>query len=361
MPIASKNFLLAFDFDLPAASGSQEGILFIHSSPADQSSVSLMRLMKLYPNKKFDLIKKEGRPFPEAKELKAHTYQEAHLPPDFQIPDWTSPAKFGLIFFCINMDIGLVLKKQKPDHKAEDVEYEVIEEKLKERYGNILEFLNNSNLKESTYVIDKNFRVWKLTYCDIEGWSTKWETGGESFFLPMTLLSPKERETLFELGHSGPAAGAIVNIGNFLGGSSILLGKGSKKENREKVYSFDPKRYLLKENYLEKNQVDDWVVFNRKSSEEGAQSWKTREDPRIRLLFIDGDHSYRACKKDISMWIPFLVPGGIIALHDYSRSDYGGNIYGVTQAVHDTILSADEFENFQRKDYIFLATRKNEN
>ena len=59
------------------------------------------------------------------------------------------------------------------------------------------------------------------------------------------------------------------------------------------------------------------------------------------------------------MWIPFLVPGGVVALHDYSRADYGGNIYGVTKAVHDTILCTEEFFDFRRKDYIFLATKKN--
>ncbi len=359
MPIASKNFLLAFDFDLPTAPDTPGDILFIHSSPIEQSSVSISRLNQLYSNNNFHVIKKDGIDFPEEKLHKTYTYKEAHLPPGFKVPRGEKATNFGLAFFCINMDIGLVLKKQKPDDVPEDVEYEAIEDKLKNRYENILSFLETLNLKEVTYVIDKNFKVWKLTHCDIEGWSAKWEVGGESLLLPMTLLSAKEREELFKLGNSGPAEGAIVNIGNFLGGSSILLGKGSKKGNREKVYSFDPKYYSLKENYLKENQVDDWIIFNRQNSENGAQSWQERDDKRIRLLFIDGDHSYEACKKDISMWIPFLVPGGIVALHDYSRADYGGNIYGVTKAVHDTILSTEEFVNFRRKDYIFIATKKN--
>lgn len=358
MSFIARNFLLAFDFDLPVSSGTKGNILYIHSSRPEQSAVSLSRLAELYPDKELSLIKNEGFRFCEGKQIKTYTFKEACLPPDFQSPNWATPPKFGMVFFCVNMNIDLVLKKQKPDNEAEDVEYELVEEKLKERYGNILDFLENAHLKEVAYVIDKRYKVWKLTHCDIESLSVKWDVGEETLFLPMTLLSVTERKELFFLGRSGPAEGAIINIGNFLGGSSILMARGSKNENREKVYSFDPKFVSLRENYLKENQVDDWVIFSRQSSENGAQNWGKREDKRIRLLFIDGDHSYEECKKDISIWSPFLVPGGVIALHDYSVADHQGDIYDVTRAVYDTILCSEEFEDFRQKDYLFLAAKK---
>src|SRR6202043_3903805 len=36
----------------------------------------------------------------------------------------------------------------------------------------------------------------------------------------------------------------------------------------------------------------------------------------IRLLWIDGDHSYEGAKKDLDGFLPRLVPGGVVAFHD---------------------------------------------
>jgi len=43
------------------------------------------------------------------------------------------------------------------------------------------------------------------------------------------------------------------------------------------------------------------------------------KDP-IHLLFIDGDHDYKAVVGDIAGWVPKVVPGGIVAFHDYAPS-----------------------------------------
>jgi predicted O-methyltransferase YrrM len=52
----------------------------------------------------------------------------------------------------------------------------------------------------------------------------------------------------------------------------------------------------------------------------------------IDFIFIDGDHSYDACKADIAAWTPFVKRGGVIAFHDFgSRAD------GVTRAIFEQI------------------------
>lgn len=38
----------------------------------------------------------------------------------------------------------------------------------------------------------------------------------------------------------------------------------------------------------------------------------------IHLLFIDGDHDYPVVKADIANWTPKIVPGGVVAFHDYA-------------------------------------------
>lgn len=54
-------------------------------------------------------------------------------------------------------------------------------------------------------------------------------------------------------------------------------------------------------------------------------------DEYFDVIFIDGDHSYEAVKKDIELWYPKVKPGGIIAGHDYTE-EYG---YGVVKAVKE--------------------------
>jgi predicted O-methyltransferase YrrM len=46
-------------------------------------------------------------------------------------------------------------------------------------------------------------------------------------------------------------------------------------------------------------------------------------DGPISLLFIDGDHSYKGCKRDIDAWFPHVKKGGVIFFHDCDESGPG--------------------------------------
>ncbi|MGH7855180.1 MAG: class I SAM-dependent methyltransferase [Candidatus Binatia bacterium] len=50
-------------------------------------------------------------------------------------------------------------------------------------------------------------------------------------------------------------------------------------------------------------------------SEQAARGW----NKPIRLLWIDGDHRYEAAKLDFTLWDPYLVEAGILAMHDSIR------------------------------------------
>lgn len=63
--------------------------------------------------------------------------------------------------------------------------------------------------------------------------------------------------------------------------------------------------------------------------------------PDIDLLVIDADHSYRGVKRDLTAWLPFVKPDGVIFFHDF---DADGTIFagqerypGVRQAVEEFI------------------------
>jgi len=39
------------------------------------------------------------------------------------------------------------------------------------------------------------------------------------------------------------------------------------------------------------------------------------------FVFIDADHKYHAVRADVSAWLPKVAPGGILAGHDWNRSE----------------------------------------
>ena len=55
-------------------------------------------------------------------------------------------------------------------------------------------------------------------------------------------------------------------------------------------------------------------------------------------VFIDGDHSYEAVKKDIQTYLPKILKGGLLCGHDSSAP-------GVTQAVSELIPPLQIFPN----------------
>jgi MMP 1-O-methyltransferase len=147
-------------------------------------------------------------------------------------------------------------------------------------------------------------------------------------------LQNVEGYALMELAATGPGVGAVVEIGSFMGRSTCWLAAGAQRSHREKVTAIDhfagsPEHQpgqgcesqvirdegstfrTFKAN-IEQAGVADHVQPIVASSEEAAKTWNAP----IRLLFIDGDHSYEAARLDFGLWSPFVVPGGVIAFHD---------------------------------------------
>lgn len=60
-----------------------------------------------------------------------------------------------------------------------------------------------------------------------------------------------------------------------------------------------------------------WFQIHGDSSSIG-EDWISRP---VDMVFIDGDHSYEGCTRDIEAWLPKIKPGGIISVHDYLKAD----------------------------------------
>lgn len=124
-----------------------------------------------------------------------------------------------------------------------------------------------------------------------------------------------------------PARGVILEIGSFKGKSTIGLASVARHYKRGPVVAVDPftapsstdpylqgavSSYPEFEATLRHAGLFDDVEVHRTYSREVAKSW-TRP---IRLLWIDGDHTYAGAKADFDLFRPFLATGAVVALHD---------------------------------------------
>ena len=57
------------------------------------------------------------------------------------------------------------------------------------------------------------------------------------------------------------------------------------------------------------------------------------------FIYIDGDHSYEAVKRDIELYLPKLKKGGLIAGHDYDEKAFGDT---TVKAVDDVLGKPDK-------------------
>ncbi len=124
--------------------------------------------------------------------------------------------------------------------------------------------------------------------------------------------------------------GCIVEIGNFRGKSTVALAKGAS--DSVDIFTIDPHEKWPKKDptfgpedrkALLKNLLD-YEVLNQVRpidlpSEVSSKGWNNL----ISFLFVDGDHSYRGCKRDFLNWHPHVKPGGIIAFHDANKNHTG--------------------------------------
>lgn len=158
-------------------------------------------------------------------------------------------------------------------------------------------------------------------------------------------LSVAQARWLFERAKDAQPTGDIVEIGSAYGRSTVCLGWGTQLSNNGHIYAVDPhiggkgfreqlgkkaETYtsldLFKQN-LARFNLTSAVTPVVATSEDAVTDWSSQS---IRLLFIDGWHTYEAVRHDILAWRPYMVAGATIALHDY-------NAEGVKAAIHDSL------------------------
>jgi predicted O-methyltransferase YrrM len=141
---------------------------------------------------------------------------------------------------------------------------------------------------------------------------------------------------LFELGRRAAAIGPLLEIGSYCGKSAIYLGAAAQAAGT-RVFSIDhhsgSEENQPGEQYHDARLVDSQGLvdtlpwFRRAIAEAGledtvvaivgrstatAADWSTP----LGMVFIDGGHSEAAAQGDYEAWSRFVMPGGILAIHD---------------------------------------------
>jgi predicted O-methyltransferase YrrM len=149
-------------------------------------------------------------------------------------------------------------------------------------------------------------------------------------------LSADEALYLFRLARDGPGSGAIVEIGSYHGKSTVVLAHASKSRGREMVVAIDPfnggASPAFRDN-VERADVTDHVSPLVATSDDVAATWQRP----VRLLWIDGKHTFEQVQSDFRNWSPFVVDGGIIAFHDTYQWP------GVKQLVETEVIPSNRF------------------
>lgn len=131
---------------------------------------------------------------------------------------------------------------------------------------------------------------------------------------------------LFSYAKRIPRGGTYLEIGSFMGGSLLCAYEATRASDKYTSVNFIAIEPAARAPLL-KNTQDIPHFKHIKSNSNIAKD--QIENNSIDLLFIDGDHSYEQCKRDIKNYWPKLKKDGVLLGHDYHRK------FGVMQAVNE--------------------------
>lgn len=162
-------------------------------------------------------------------------------------------------------------------------------------------------------------------------------------------LGENEARFLGMLAACVPAGGTIVEIGSFKGKSTVMLASVAAHYGLGPVLAIDPHTAPSRTDpgiapgsstfeefraSVKAAGLTEHVEIHRAYSRDAAKEWNRP----IRLLWIDGDHTFRGAKEDFDLFTPHLVKGGVVALHD-ALSAFEGPI----RVFVEEILRSDRF------------------
>ena len=163
-----------------------------------------------------------------------------------------------------------------------------------------------------------------------------------------TDLTVHEMYTLNLLAKS--KSGTFVEIGSYLGASTIAIADAINNTQDSKLYCID----TWKNDAMTEGNRDTYHEF-----EKNINKYKNKIIPckglskdmskivneKVNLLFIDGDHSYEGVKTDVQYWFPKLDDESIVIFHDSGWAE------GVQRIIKEEVSPISKHEYYLKNLY----------
>jgi predicted O-methyltransferase YrrM len=142
---------------------------------------------------------------------------------------------------------------------------------------------------------------------------------GQNHWNIPTYTTSNELFKLYDLAKGLKNNSVALEIGSYIGASSLMIAKGLKKTSR--LICVD----TWQNDAMSEGNWDSYKVFHSNTTSVAKRIETMRMtsaeagvvfNDQLDFLFLDGDHSYEGVKMDFDIWFPKLKSGGIIAMHD---------------------------------------------
>ena len=169
-------------------------------------------------------------------------------------------------------------------------------------------------------------------------------------------VSPEETMELARRSYAIDGDAVIVEVGSFLGGSTVALAGGRKLRGQGRVYCVDPfdasgedySRPFYVEirdsevtplrQRFEQNitwaEVREWIEVREGLSSTIVKTWNRPID----FLFLDADLSSVGAREIHDAWFPWLKAGGTIVLDNTADNDFRPGHEGNWRLVREVIV-----------------------
>jgi predicted O-methyltransferase YrrM len=155
-----------------------------------------------------------------------------------------------------------------------------------------------------------------------------------------TYTTPEELAALLDLALACPAGGSALEIGSYLGASAAYLVAGLAQvggtlaclDTWQNETMPDGNRDTFAEFERNVAPVRDRLIVIRKPTQDLTSAGLGGP---FHLVFIDGDHSYAAVKRDFELIAPALADNAVVAFHD-SRC-----FQGVSRVIGEVLVKGE--------------------
>lgn len=162
-------------------------------------------------------------------------------------------------------------------------------------------------------------------------------------------LTEREARFLALAAAATPGRGVILEIGSFKGKSTVALATVAARYGLGPVVAVDPFTAPSRTDPSLGGQASSYEDFRRTLARAGLTAavevhrmlsgdLAARWNRPIRFLWIDGDHTYLGAKRDLDLFAPHVIDGGVVALHDVLHS-----FEGPIRVFVEDVLRADAY------------------